>query len=97
MSKTTKTIYVTYGRIGTELISAEVFSNAKEAYKCAKGYVLDTARADYADDTGKSPNARKSTIAKWCDERGYDFDDLYYWNGGSDAIEMAVDKLTITV
>ena len=88
----TKKIYVVFGRYGTELFTPTVFNSKKEAEKFAKSEVMDYAMDAYFDDTGKSTKPRFSTLEKWAEERGYEFSDSYFWDGGSDAIEMQVTE-----
>lgn len=82
-------LYIVTARCGNEMEPPIVVKTKKEAYKIAGDYVLDGARNTYADDGGNW-NARRSTIQKWADENGYDFDDFYFWDGGSEAYEADV-------
>lgn len=95
--KTEKQIWIVTGRYGTEMWEPEVYYSKKKASKRAGEIVLETAREAYSDDTGGSINARKATIEKWADEKGYSYDDWYFWDGSDDAIETNVTQATVQV
>lgn len=96
-------IYVVTSRYGSELEEPLVFKTENEAYNYAEKYVYNFVRERYIDMTyDEIPEDAdeewvRECVANWAEQYGYAPGDLYFWDGGYDAIDVNVTECNIDI